>query len=308
MFKKLLFSQLPVLILFAFFIAYQSTGYAQEQIPNPDFEDWSGGEPEDWNTINLSYFGYDFICVTEDQSNPQSGMSCAKVETIMQSIIIIGDVTVPGILSLGEVVIDIANQTGTVEGGVPINTQPTILNGYYKYEPAVGDQGIIGVGLTRWNGTSRDTLSTDYISFNTQVSSWQEFSIPINYQIWAMPDTINIMVFSSNIISGSPIAGSTLWVDNLSLGYGPTSVNHFSDEEDKLFVLANNGSNIQLGNVPEEGGQLRIIDINGTVLCNEQVASGSTLKEINMSGMPRGIYIAQFTSLSGQQQVVKFFK
>lgn len=283
-----------------------STVKAQNPIPNPDFEEWSGGEPVGWNTINQSVLGTSFTCVTRDQTNAQHGTSSVKIETVTHNIFLVGPVTMPGILSLGEITLDIINQTGSVEGGVPINTQPNMLRGYFKYLPATGDSCIMGIGMSKWNGTGRDTIAYAYTTIGGQTTDWQEFAIPIEYLIWTVPDTMNIMFFSSNLLTGSPVSGSNLWIDNLWLEYGPVSVKEAAQPENQALVLVNNGNNLTLRNLPEEGGFIRILSLNGAVIIQDQLKSGRTESEINISRLTPGLYIVQVTSASGRQKTARF--
>ncbi|NTW26056.1 MAG: hypothetical protein HGA37_15265, partial [Lentimicrobium sp.] len=164
--KKNFYLSYISLFIFAFLsVILTKDIVAQNPIPNPDFEEWSNNVPIGWNSLNQNILGTDFITVTRDQTNPQSGTSCIKVQTVMHNIFIVGPVTLPGILSLGEITLDIINQTGSVEGGVPIDTRPQMLTGWLRNQPAAGDASIIGIGLFRWNGSSRDTLALGYNVF-----------------------------------------------------------------------------------------------------------------------------------------------
>lgn len=309
MIKTFLSISQPVLLLFALLTgAFLPAGVAQNPIPNPDFEEWSAGEPVGWNTINQNILGTDFLCVTRDQTNPQSGTSCVKIETVTENIFLVGPVTMPGIISLGEITLDIINQTGTVEGGVPINTQPNMLQGYLRYQPSTGDSCIMGIGLFRWNGSSRDTLAYSYTTIGGLISGWQEFTVPIEYVIWAVPDTMNIMFFSSNLLTGSPVSGSTLWVDNLSLEYGPVSVKNPPLAAMQEITLVNSGNILSLSNLPAEGGTIQFISLNGAIVLEEQLKPGQIQSEISIARLSHGIYILKVTSTTGQQKTIKFSK
>jgi hypothetical protein len=278
---------------------------AQNPIPNPGFEDWSGGEPTGWNTINQSVFGTNFICVTRDQTNPQSGTSCAKIQTVTHNIILVGPVTMPGILSLGEITLDILNQTGTVTGGVPIDTRPNMLSGWFRYLPSAGDSCIMGIGLSRWNGTGRDTLAYSYTTIGGQHTTWQQFSVPIEYVIWEMPDTMNIMFFSSNLLNGSPVTGSTLWVDNLTLEYGPVSANSIGIKRDPVLRLNNDGRSIVLmnaDNITEAG----IFSLNGSCVLKMKPEPGQSEINLDISPLRAGIYIVRVINYDGLSTSLKF--
>jgi len=278
---------------------------AQNQIPNHDFESWTAGEPTNWDTSNENVLGTDFVTVTREQNNPYSGTSSAKVATVTNNIIFVGPVTMPGILTLGDVVIDIINQTGTVNGGVPITGQPKFLKGYYKYQPMGGDSCYIGMGLTRWNGTSRDTLAYAYTPFGATVTTWTEFTIPVIYETWAEPDSMNIMFVSSNLLFGSPVTGSTLWVDSLWLEYSGVGVSDIGADRE-LFVSASNDGNTLIidtkGIRPEK---IEIFTLNGNLLRSQQEANIDKTP-VNISGLPKGIYIVRVLFPGNKAKSVKF--
>ena len=302
---KLLFTHLFIIALFVNIIPQHII--AQNPIPNPGFEEWSGGEPVDWNTINQSIFGTSFICVTRDQTNPQSGSSCAKIQTVTHNIILVGPVTMPGILSLGEITLDIINQTGTVSGGVPIDTQPNMLKGWFRYLPAAGDSCIMGIGLFRWNGTGRDTLATSYTVIGGQNPDWQEFTVPIDYLIWAVPDTMNIMFFSSNLLTGSPVSGSQLWIDNLSVEYGPVGTGNIATERKPELRYGDDGHSVLI-KVGNKTSGISIFGINGACLKEYTPGFGQTEIPVNTADLKPGIYLARITNQDGTSSSLKFIR
>lgn len=279
---------------------------AQNPIPNPDFEEWSGGEPVGWNTINQTVFGTSFVCVTREQNNPQSGSYCAKIQTVTENIFLVGPVTMPGIVSLGEITLDIINQTGTVNGGVPIDNRPNQLNGWFRYQPGSGDSCIIGIGLSRWNGTGRDTLAYAYQTIGGQTSTWTPFSLPIEYLIWEMPDTMNIMFFSSNLLTGSPVTGSTLWVDNLEMAYGPVQVSNPGAPDNFRVFAESGGRKLRIYNPEGQTAELQVYALNGSCILKTWIREGEAAQTIGLPELPDGIYVARFVLNNGQQSVIKF--
>ena len=287
-------------------ISFSTITRAQNQIPNPDFEEWTDGEPNGWNSINQNILGTDFICVSRDETNAQSGTSSIRIETITEDVFVVGPVTLPGIVSLGEIVLDVLNQTGTVEGGVPINTQPQILNGYFRYQPAEGDVCLMGIGLFKWNGSSRDTIGFAYGIFSDTVNEWQAFALPIEYLMWEVPDTMNIMFFSSNILNSTIISGSKLWIDNLSLTYGPVAVQNAWPSEKPEITFHNTHTSLTASNLPNGNGTFSVISLDGSVVRLENKSALSGRAEIKIGDMPAGIYIARYIAADGTQKTAKF--
>lgn len=278
---------------------------AQNEIPNNSFEDWSAGAPIDWDTSNESVLGINFICVTKESNSPQAGSASAKIKTVTNNIFLIGPVTMPGILTLGEVVIDILNGTGTVTGGAPVTGNPKFLKGYLKYEPQGGDSCIMGIGLTKWNGTSRDTIGFGYKTIGSTITSWEEFSLPIEYYQWIEPDSMNIMFMSSNMISGTPVTNSTMWVDNLSLEYSGVNVKDIGADKE-LFVYAIENGNFIVADVKQnKAKRIDLFSISGaTVLSKEGTFEGQT--HLNITDLQKGNYILRVTFTNGKTKSVKF--
>jgi hypothetical protein len=278
---------------------------AQNQIPNADFESWSGGVPTNWDTSNENILGTDFTCVTKEITDPESGISSSKVQTVSHNILFVGEVTMPGILTLGDVVIDIINQTGTVTGGVPVSGQPKYLRGYYKYQPASNDSCIIGIGLTRWNGTSTDTIAYSYSTFGGAVTAWQEFAVPIDYITWTQPDSMNIMIISSNIEAGTAVGGSTLWVDNLSLEYSGVAVNDIGLNKELFVNATEDGSSLIINTPGSFATKIEIYSLNGHVL-KSLSGTKSDKSSVNITDLAHGMYIVRVTLANGTTSAIKF--
>lgn len=294
-------------LLFILILSISNQNIATSQnIPNPGFENWTAGEPDEWNTINQTILGTSFIPVTRDQSNPHSGTSCVKLETITQNVFLVGPVTMPGILSLGEITLDIVNQTGTVDGGVPISGYPTVLNGWFRYQPALGDSCIIGIGLSKWNGSSRDTIAYSYLTIGGLNTNWQEFALPIEYLIQAEPDTMNIIFFSSNLLTGSPTTGSKLWVDDLSLFFSAVDNKYQLNNYNFRMFAAENGKTLVLASTQEINGILNIYDLRGTLVYTSLAESASNSVQVPLPSLTPGLYVAGFSERSGIKHNHKF--
>lgn len=285
------------------FFAFRTS--AQNAIPNADFENWTSGVPDQWDTSNGDILGTEFICVTRETADPQNGTSAAKIQTVSHNIIFVGEIIMPGILTLGDVVIDIINQTGTVTGGVPIADYPKYLRGYYKYQPAAGDSSVIGLGLTKWNGTSRDTIAFAYNKFGGTVSNWEEFTVEVKYMNFIQPDSMNIMFVSSNIETGEAIAGSTLWVDNLWLEYSGVAVQESGLNENLYVYPANNGQSLIVNPGIIEVKAIEVYSINGILVKNTNNLS-SSLPVINISELSNGLYILKVIYREGSPKTIKF--
>ncbi len=277
----------------------------QNPIPNNDFENWTGNTPNGWDTSNENILGTDFTCVSRESNDPQSGQYSAKVQSVSHNIIFVGTVTMPGILTLGDVIIDIVNQTGTVVGGVPVSGYPKLLKGYYKYQPAAGDSCIIGIGLTKWNGTVTDTIAYAYAKFGGNVTSWQEFTVPVEYETFVEPDSMNVMLISSNIETGTVTGGSTLWVDNLWIDFSQVSVNDFGFDKRVYAYETADGNSIVINTGDQKIVKAELFNINGYQISTSPGSNGPETK-FSISDLRTGIYLVRVIFPDGESRTVKF--
>lgn len=221
-----------ILILFFLQIFYFS-GFSQ-LIPNSSFETWSGGEPENWNTTNQNIVGFGaFNTVVSETAGPQHGSLSAKLIVVTKTIPIINkSITLPGVLTLGELNIDPIAQTASVSGGYPFTGMPQKLTGYIKYQPVNNDTCTMGWGLTKLNNGVQDTVGFGAITATGSLTTWTYFEVPLTYKIWESPDNLNILFLNSNPIDGIDHTGTTMWVDNLSFVYGTVGIEGVTSAKD----------------------------------------------------------------------------
>jgi len=191
-------------------------------IPNADFENWGTlydfDKPESWGTSNFSLYSVvTFNTVTKDGIEKFSGNFCPRLETISQ---IVGDTEakVVGLITLGKFEINIATRKASVSGGLPFISKPVGLAGYFKYNGVGMDKCFIDIAITKFNSLSKkqDTIGSGQFSSGS-ITDWTSFNIPIKYHLNETPDSINIVILSSDTSIFK--AGSTMWIDNLSLKY-----------------------------------------------------------------------------------------
>jgi len=211
-----------IALLLLFFSA--TTAFAQ--IPNPGFENWTGGscdagissynDPNGWGSINvLTCPGFGFTCLEANSGNVHSGSHALELTTIS----IFGQ-TAPGIIATG-----VINQTTqNVDGGFALTTRPDKLIGWYKYLPTNPDTFSVSVDI--YSGATTGLVTgTGTISGSTTVSTYTKFIVDIPYTSGLPSDSAKITILSSPGQNGQ--AGTILYIDDLSFvscaGFGATA-------------------------------------------------------------------------------------
>jgi hypothetical protein len=293
--------------LLSLLLIIQICKVSAQTIPNSGLETWiNHGQYEDpqyWDTPNQEVCFLPFYTkVVTKSTSSQSGSFSAKLETKTIPIV---NVTVPGVITLGTLVIDIGNMSFTIEGGAPIADRPTHLKGYFKFQPKGGDSCVIAIGLTKWKNGGRDTIGGGIFSSHDTITSWTPFSLWIEYIDSGNPDTMNIAAISS--ATYTPTAGTLLYVDDLALDYTTTvnekdpgnGIDIYQDNEQKeLLVFLNfpspQSTSFRLMNIMGK----EIMKIQPQSIVNKQV-------KIAYNNLDPGLYILEI--IHGNQRYLKKF-
>jgi hypothetical protein len=188
--------------LFSFIVIFS---FAQNQINNGDFENWTDQyNAIGWNSLNT---GIHSAVRTTDSNTGDYAASLTTNSIIISNI--------PGIITLG--IIDEMNFT--VYGGIPFTDRPTGLSYSFKYTPIGNDTSYMIALLTAWNESELkpDTIGITAYFTNNTVNEYTKVSVPFVYTSEQNPDTINVIFLSSGFESH---AGSNLKIDDLVCEYG----------------------------------------------------------------------------------------
>jgi hypothetical protein len=270
-----------------------------QQVPNGSFETWTNGEPDHWKTSNQSIpFVGSITTVTKDATDSQEGSASAKLTVVTKSIPFVGTYTLPGVLTLGKLNIDIANQTASISGGYPFTGMPDKLTGFIKYQPVNNDQYSIGWGLTKWNNGIRDSIGVGAIYNNSVLNSWTYFEVPIVYLKTETPDTINVLVLNSNPIDGINHTGTILWIDNLSFVYGTVGieVKAFTNGL-RMYADANSHQLIVTSSFPQnEKLDISLVNMTGYEVKHWMRYMQQSTEHFDITNLPPGTYILRISS------------
>ncbi|MDZ7742822.1 MAG: T9SS type A sorting domain-containing protein [Bacteroidota bacterium] len=200
-------------------LLFASLALAQQDIPNSNFEDWDENDnPVGWQTPNpfLIFLGEKVVFKNEDAIQ---GSYSVKMETkVLTAPPPVGEIPVPGLITLGEIVVDFVNQTGAVTGGVPFTARPYALTTFLKASQAENDSALIGAFLFRYDqqNASVDTIAIAMALIGEEIEDWTELEIPFIYLSEETPDSINVVCISSASFESS-YDGSMLMLDDLKV-------------------------------------------------------------------------------------------
>lgn len=211
--------------------AIAMTVSAQQYIPNAGFETWAQSIGEDTQPTGwVSYNVFTAPLIDPGNTNPtsvsQAGTPNNYQGTYSAKITTIDLVTNPSSTT-------IPNRGGFMMAGSISFTAPYLFSGYQftsrpntftyaaKYTPSGVDTAICLVALTKWNGTSRDTIAAVLDYLPAAVSAYSVRTLNLIYDVAfnaVLPDTAIIYFSASSLVS--PQVGSSLWVDALGFsGY-----------------------------------------------------------------------------------------
>lgn len=298
------------ILSFCILICLSIAGFAQ--VPNGTFESWTPygvvEVPTSWNTTDSVSFtnALPQHSAVQDVSDVQSGNASLRL-TSWTYFAAPGPIPVvpglPGCASNGSVVTNLSSFSITPTGGTADAAAHGQLNGYYKYTPVNSDTGSVEVLLSRFNGTSRDTVASGIFKTNVQNNVYTQFSILLSRKNLGNPDTALIWIQSS---PRSPIAlgngpgetGSTLQVDSLYFSslIGVDEIPNVIQSVALYPVPAVNQLNIHVE--LEKSIQLtyRIFDVKGQLVASNLIEPKETA--VDVSALANGTY---YLSLLDQQ-------
>jgi hypothetical protein len=263
------------LLLFgALLLMFPATQLVRAQILNSGFENWTGGEPDNWTTNNAVGFPY----IT--QSSSAHGGSSALTGTVI-SFMSFG---IPPLIISGT----------TDNPAFAVSQRYGSLHGYYKYSPVGGDKMSVSAAMEKNSVGIGGGIFIDSVAY----SSYREFVASITYPGSEIPDSINITMTILNS-AGLAHAGSAFTIDDLSLG-GSTGIRDAGNLIPQKFSLASNYPNpfnpsTTIGySLPEHSHvRLFVTDITGRIvadLVNEQEPAGNYRSVFDASSLSSGVY------------------
>jgi hypothetical protein len=298
---------------FIIFICLFSQQSFSQQLPNQSFEEWKTDDSklfEDpaggfWGTINrLRLLGPSGPITTEKSTDAHSGLYSAKITTKS-----FGTFKILGIIATG--IFD--QKTTTFIEGMPFNSKPSKLTGYYKYQPVNNDSCSAYINLTIYNTIlqKKDTIAEGIIKLKGEENQWTKFEIPIKYYLDNNPDTIKVAFVSSAGTIGigstqNAQIGSSMLVDDLVLEY-ETGIETSSRLSSNIrFEYSYLSSVLYFENHSINNASLKIFNTEGKLLCYKELNGSSAY--IDFSLQPSGVYFYQICSGTQLISIGSFLK
>lgn len=184
-----------------------------------------------------------------------------------------------------------------------ISYRPFYLQGYFKYITGGINglsQGRANVTLTKFNGTSNDTIATGAYQFDS-TASFTPFQLTLNYFSALNPDSIKIYFINGNSNCIHDVVCNLLYLDNLTLTNSPLGIENFNSIEAAITIFPNPSSNeLNIQNNSSQLIQFTLYNsLGGKII--DKILMNST-NAINLSEYSSGVY---FYKVSNAYQEIK---
>lgn len=278
---------MKILFLSFVFTLFSIVSYGQ-MIPNNEFNDWTSfgsySDPDGWKTPNpfLSIIGESTVFKSTDAYS-------GNYSVMMETRYLAGFADAPGLITLADIFIDIANLEYSIEGGLPLNENVKQLTGMYKYQGVDNDSATVLIyNFKRDNQGEIDTIGYG-LKYLHNTSDWTPFTVEMGYINSHVPDTFNVIFLSS----GQEFhTGSVLQIDSVAIetntgtfhiGENITIVNVFPNPTTDLITFETKETN--------KNRNLSIFDINGKLISTNNFVNKSI--EVSVINLPIGNYTWQ---------------
>lgn len=304
-FYKLLLTNLiqlkTVKKLFTFLAAFFVASVSFAQIPNAGFETWQ----------TKTGLGFNGPYTYEVPQNWQLGMISDMLATFGMA----PNVGKSPIAQTGSFSLKLSSNADSIGADLMSviqmqpNARPDALIGSFRTSGLVTDPNDYGhalVILTKWNGTSRDTIGFGSAELDSSPSAFKQFTAPITYKNGINPDTAiaYLLYFPEE-------ANTQVMVDNISFMF------LLGTKEDKALTQLNffpnptsDNATLTFNAATAEKGTLIIRDLTGKEVKNQALGmlqAGANSIPVQTSDLQAGMYIATLQT-SKSTQTLRFVK
>lgn len=274
--------------------------FAQTQIPNGDFENWSTtsvcGETDSLDNF-LSAKSFYYSNYTESDGIPfcpdapsalkstdkQSGNYALKLEVLKYS-----ENHFYNFVTLGTAIYSTQDDGGWVSQGIPFTGRPTKLTGYYKFAQGASTD-VLMIEVFGSNSTSEDYLFHGKFIASSNQSSYKKFELILDYPTTDLtnPSVLSFIIISGNSQNGYSAPGTVAFIDNLFFQYDDftTATTNYTYSNIINVFAANKTINFS-----ENVSDIHVVDMLGA----EKINQSNTAKAVNASSLNTGMYIVTY--------------
>jgi hypothetical protein len=268
-----------------------------QYLTNGGFESWANQiifqTPNNWFTFNQFAVGSTPTPVAK-VTDAHSGSFAAKISSTIISFGGSND-TIQGGILYGD--FDIA---GGGSPGVPFQSRPDSIVGYYKSNLLSGDSAMIQVLLGNSPSTSSNQTGFCFGYITQNASTYTRFSFPIIYDpaITIAPDTLFLAI---GLGSQNFNLASTITVDDIQFVYNTVGVEEMVNSSFKFYPNPANDI-LVIESINED--EITIYNAVGQLIQKVQVAP-AIKTSINCSLLEEGIYFFKGMNGVSEKFVVK---
>jgi len=286
---------------------------ANAQSPDFSFETWNNvpfsttiQDPQGWASLNtLNVFTSTPVSVFKETTAPFAGTSSAKITTVKVAGALIPNpyqtghnIDTAGFLTIGKI---ITNPSAGIIYGYNYTWRSAVLSFQSKYTRIAGDSAFVLVTLTKWNGTSRDTIANGKYATNSSSSNYSLHSINLTFNpafATVLPDSEQIFISSSIYSHPGAKIGSAFYIDDLAWS-GYNSTNDIRGIDNTVSIYPNPATNNINFKCSIDANILEVTDITGRLIASYSMDN----KKVNIetSSFPSGIY---FYSISNKKKEI----
>lgn len=262
--------------LFIFSFLLPIIVFSQNPVPNPGFEFWTQGEPDEWHTNN----SLPTQITIQSTIDANAGNYAAEASVI--------DLT-------GTIIPPFLSAEGANGTGFPVSVDYTTLQCWYKVNLVGGDEFIVSVVM--YDDSSNAIGSAD-VAITASASTFTQLSLPINYPVSTNVASCIIQFIaadSTGIVTAH--LGTSFIIDDVEL----TGINSSGQEKRDIFlnvypVPASDYIFVDTDFLQDGPAVITILDCMGKMVVQEEVQVSKMNYDklrINFPGMSAGLYFLQ---------------
>ena len=271
---------LLLVIVFAF-VLFPSASLSQ--IPNPGFETWTSGSPDNWFVNNIP----DYATPVTQSATANSGSSALRGEVVN---------------TVGGPIQPLA-QSGADAAGFTVTERHATLSGYYQFSPLDGDRFSVNCAMFK----DGNAVGLGAVAITAAAGTYTQFNATIDYFASDVPDSCIIQFQIIGPITGDDFhVGSWVLIDDLSFSGIATAVEDPSGSLPQGFSLSQNFPNpfnpstTIYFEIPKAGFvSLNVYDVLGRsvgTLASESLEAGRHKRVWNAENLSAGIYFYRLQS------------